>query len=346
MDKKGKILVGIGLTILSGFGIYKFVKAYQQGMEELENQEKQETDDLKNAGVNTSKLKSEIKNDEKDFTKMLFVAARFNSDLDEDLFDINGDGGVIDNLDDRVIHVRQRIDTSKHGESRRMLDFLIDIPDYASQSYRGPKIGNFLTTFAETAKKMSEDLVKFSPKARHKLVGFVVISLKDKEGNDKIEYRRLKDVVYREFADEKHDGLTKFYEIEKSRLNTTGAFDYIKEADWLFINCPDLKKEDESLLIENIVLQYIISFPIRSNRPGELYGIDTGSGIECIKYLTEELYVGREDSRDKVTYQNLMFNAPNLDGVPDLSWYYTVDEKTNRVVIDNICEFYNEEEYD
>lgn len=346
MNKKTeKILLTIGGLGLGAFGIWRFIKGWREGMEELEEQEARETGDLEDAGVDTSKLKSEIKEDEKDFTRMLFVAARFNSDLDEDLFDIDGDGGVIDNLDSKVIHVRQRIDTKgKHGESRRMLDFNIDIPDYVSESFRGPKIGNFLTTFSETAKTLSNEIVKFSPAARHKLVGFVVISRKDEDGNSKIEYRQLKDVVYKEFADDKHDGLTKFYETEKSRLNTTGAYDYIKEAKWLFANCPDLKEDDETLLIENIVLQYIISFPIRSNRPGELYGIDTKTGIECIKYLTEDLCVGREDSRYKVTYQNLMFNAPNLDGVPDLSWYYTVDPETNKVVIEDICEFYDEEE--
>ena len=346
MNKKTeKILLTIGGLGLGAFGIWRFIKGWRKGMEELEEQEARETEDLEKAGVDTSKLRSEIKEDEKDFTRMLYVAARFNSDLDESLFDIDGDDGVIDNLDRKVIHVRQRIDTKgKHNESRRMLDFNIDIPDYTSSSFRGPKIGNFLTTFAETAKTLSNEIVKFSPPARHKLIGFVVISREDKDGNSIVEYRQLKDVVYKEFADERHDGLTKFFETEMPRLNKDGARTYSKDAKWLFANCPDLREDDETLLIENIVLQYIISFPIRSKRPGELYGIDTQTGIECIKYLTENLYVGREDSRYKVTYQNLMFNAPNLDGVPDLSWYYTVDPETNRVIIENVGGFYDEEE--
>ena len=138
MNKKTeKILVGLGLGLLGIFGVYKLVKAYKKGMEEIENQEFLETEELENAGVNTSKLKSEIKEDEKDFTRMLYVATRFNEDIDLDLLDIDG---VIDNLDHKVIHVRQRFDTkTKHNESRRRLDFLIDIPDYTSDSFRGPK---------------------------------------------------------------------------------------------------------------------------------------------------------------------------------------------------------------
>jgi len=339
MNKKTeKILVGIGLGLLGIFGVYKLVKAYKKGMEEIENQEFLETEELENAGVNTSKLKSEIKEDEKDFTRMLYVATRFNEDIDLDLLDIDG---VIDNLDYKVIHVRQRFDTkNKHNESRRRLDFLIDIPDYTSDSFRGPKIGNFLTTFKEAAIYMSDELVKFSHPATRKLIGSVVISRKI-NGEEKIEYRELVPEVYKAFADEEHDGLTKFYETEMRKLNHTGPFDYTQEADWLFENYPDLSREEEGLLIENILLQYQISFPIRSNRPDELYGIDTKSGVECIKYLTEKLYVGREDSRNKVEYRNLMFNAPNEEGIPDLSWYYTTDDD-DKVIIDNIIGFEDE----
>lgn len=335
MSKKTeKILLGIGLGILGIFGIVKLVKAYKKGIEEIEEQEFQETEDLEKAGVNTSKLREEVKNEETDFTRMLFTACRFNSELDENLFDIDD---IIENLDSKVIHVRQRFDTkSKHNESKRRLDFMIDIPDYTTESFRGPKIGNFLTTFKETAIYMSDNIVKFSSPATRKLVGFVVIS-RERNSKSIIEYRELKPEVYKDFADEEHDGLTKFYEIEKKRLNTTGPKDYVKEnAGWLFENYPDLSESDSTLYVENIVLEYIISFPIRSNKPGELYGIDTKSGVECIKYLTENLVVGREDSRYKITYRNLMFNAPNSEGEPDLSWYYTVDEDTNKVTIDNI----------
>ena len=337
--KTEKILVGIGLGILGIFGAYKLVKAYKKGIEEIEEQEFLETEELENAGIDTSKLRSEIKEDEKDFTRMLYTAVRFNSEIDLDLLDIDG---VVDNLDNKVIHVRQRFDTknNKHNESGRRLDFLIDIPDYTSESFRGPKIGNFLTTFKEAAIFMSDKLVKFSHPATRKLIGSVVISRKV-NGEDVIEYRELIPEVYKAFADEEHDGLTKFYETEIKRINHIGPFDYIQEADWLFENYKDLSREDDTLLIENIILQYQISFPIRSNRPDELYGIDTKSGVECIKYLTEKLYVGREDSRNKIEYRNLMFNAPNDQGIPDLSWYYTTDEN-DRVVIDNIIGFEDE----
>lgn len=340
MNKKTeKILVGIGIGLLGAFGIYKFVKSYKKGMEELKNQEFQETEDLVNIGVDTDKLKKEIKTDETDFTKMLYTAVRFNSDIDLDLLDIDN---VYDNLDEKTIHVRQRIDThSKHNESRRRLDFIIDIPDYTENSYRGPKIGNFLTTFKETAMVLSEDIVKFSHPATKKLIGSVIIS-RMKDGKSIVEYRELVPNVYKQYADEEHDGLTKFYEVEKKRFNVTGVYDYIKDAGWLYVNCPDLDPNDETVLIEGILLQYIISFPIRSNRPDELYGIDTKTGVECIKYLTEKLYVGREDSRNKIEYRSLMFNAPNSDGIPDLSWYYTTDSE-DRVVIENVCGFYDDE---
>ena len=337
-NKTGKILVGIGLGLLGIFGIYKIVKAYKKGMEEIEDQEFQETEDLENAGVNTGKLKDEINDEEEDFTKMLYTAVRFNSEFDIDLLDIDG---VIDNLDYKVIHVRQFDTKTKHNKYRRRLDFLIDIPDYTGLSYRGPKIGNFLSTFKEAAIYMSENIVRFSPPASRRLIGSAVISRKI-NGNDVIEYRELKDVVYKQFSDEGHDGLTKFYYIEKEKINQIGALEYTKDADWIFTNCPDLSKDDDTLVIENIVLQYMISFQIRSNRPDELYGIDVKTGIECIKYLTEQLYVGREESKKKVEYRHLMFNAPNEDGTPDLSWYYTTDED-DRVIIDNIVGFDDED---
>lgn len=331
MKKIGKILIGIGVLGVAAFFGYK---AYKKGMEELEDQEFHETDDLEKAGVNTDKLRKEIKEDEKDFSKMLYVAARFNPDLDVDMFDMKK---IIDDyIDERTIHVRQIIDTNKRGESRRKLEFVIDIPDYTCSSYRGPKIGNFLTEFKNTKENLSS-IVKFSQPARGDLICNVVIS-REINGEPVVEYRRLIPKVYGEFADGVHDGLTKFYETQVEIFRQTGPYDYIKDAKWLFVNCPDLDENDDTLLIENILLQYTIYFPIRSNRPGELYGIDVKTGIECIKYLTEDLFIGREDSNNKVVYRHLMFNAPNEHGEPDLSWYYNTDED-DRVVIERINEF-------
>lgn len=340
MNKKTEKILKWG--ILGGLALFlgiKLVKAYKQGMEELEDQEFQETEDLENAGVDTSKLKSEIKDDEKDFTRMLFVASRFNTELDEDLFKIQGDDGVIDNLDSKVIHVRQRFDTKiRRGEpeTRRRLDFIIDIPDYTLNTYRGPKIGNFLTAFKEAAIYMSDNIVKFSNAAFRKLVCNAVISRK-KGDKEIIEYREIIPEVYKVFEGDGHDGLTKFYETEIMRLDQEGPQEYTKNAPWIFTNCPDLK-DDDTMLIERLVLQYIISFEIRSNRPGELYGIDTKTGVECIKYLTEKMIIGREDSRNTMTFRNLMFNAPNSEGESDLSWYYDVDSDNN-VIIDNFDGF-------
>ena len=83
MNKKtGKILKWGALGALAILLGIKFVKSYKKGMEEIEKQEIQETEDLEEAGVNTSKLREEIKDDEKDFTKMLYTATRFNSDID------------------------------------------------------------------------------------------------------------------------------------------------------------------------------------------------------------------------------------------------------------------------
>jgi hypothetical protein len=36
-----------------------------------------------------------------------------------------------------------------------------------------------------------------------------------------------------------------------------------------------------------------------------------------------------------------MFNAPNEEGIPDLSWYYTTDDD-DKVIIDNIIGFEDE----
>ena len=343
MNKKTeKILIGLGLGLLGIIGVVKFVKAYKKGVEELENQETKETEDLESAGINTSKLREKTDDEEKDFSRMLYVATRYNSDIDLDMLEINGDPergteGVLDCIDEKVIHVRQIFDTKpRYGESGRRVEFRLDIPDYTSDSYRGPKIGDFLSTFKKAADYMSSSIVKFSSPARQKLFGFVIISRKDSSGDTIVEYRQLTEDVYGEYAVGKHDGLTDFYKQEKIKFNHIGVYDYIKEADWLFKNCPDLDREDETILIENIILQYIISFPIRSNKPGELYGIDVKSAIECIKYMTDEMEVKREDSNKIITYQNLLFHAPNKQGIPDMSWYYTVDEETDNIVINNL----------
>ena len=348
--KTEKILIGIGLGLLGIFGGYKLVKAYKKGIEELENQELEETQDLENAGVNTSKLKEEIKDDEKDFSKMLYTAVRFNSDIDLDLIELHGDvmrasKGSLDLIDSgEVIHVRQRIDTNKRGESRRKLDFLIEIKDWFKESYRGPKIGNYLTTFKEAAEKLSGEIIRFTEPAKHKLVGFVAISHDTPDGNDVVvEYKRLDPKVYSEYADDKHDGLTKFYEIEKTRFLSMGQ-SYTKEyGDWIYTNCPELDKNDQSTLVEDIILMYQISFPVRSNQPGELYGIDTNTGIKCIKYLTEDMIVGREGGKEH-KYKHLIFHAPDPEtGDPSLVWYYTVNDNEN-VVIDNDGVFYERDE--
>ncbi len=347
-EKTGKILKwGIlgGLALFLGI---KFVKSYKKGMEEIENQEFQETEDLENAGVDTGKLREEIKDDEKDFTKMLYTATRFNSDIDLDLIALKGDvmtakKGALECIDAEVIHVRQVDTMTKHGETRRKLEFLIEMQDWFSQSFRNPKIGSYFKTFKEAAVHMSREIVKFAPEARHTPVGFVVIS---REINDDVavEYREIKKDIFSPYADGKHDGLTEFYKIEKTRFGQLGPQKYTDEySDWVFKNCPDLNKEDPTFLVEDLIMMYRISFQIRSNQPGELLGVDVKTAIKCIKYLTEEMSVQREGAKP-YQYSHLLFHAPDPDtGEPSLVWYYTVDDN-EKVIIDNDGIFYERTE--
>lgn len=350
MNKKTEKILTTALKLgLGALGIWAFIRGLKKGVEELEEQEAQETEDLENAGVDTSKLRSEIKEDEKDFTSMLYNAVR-ESDIDLDLFELHDDvgrafRGSLSNIDGgNVIHVRQIIDTiNRKGDTRRKLEFLLEIGDWfrKTDTYRVPKINQFLTTLPNAAESMSKDIVKFSEKARHKLVGYVVVSYDTPDGEDVVvEYRRLVKEVYGKYADDKHDGLTKFYEIEKTKFNTLGFDDY--ECDWIYDNCPDLK-EKESVAVEDIILMYSIKFPIRSKKPNEVFGIDLTTAIKCIKYLTEDVVVGREGGNKEYRYNHLIFHAPDPEtNEPSLVWYYDVDENEN-VIIDNNDVFYDRE---
>lgn len=347
--KFGKILAWIGGIGLTGLGIYAFVKELRQGIEELENQENQETENLENAGVNTSELREKIgKEDEKDFTRMLYKTVR-DSDIDMDLFELHDDIdrafiGSLSKIDGgNIIHVRQVIDTiNRRGDTRRKLEFLFEIGDWFAEddTYRVPKINQFLTALPNAVETMRKDIVKFS-EVRRDLVGYVVVSYDTPSGDDVVvEYRRLTKEVYGKYAEGKHDGLTKFYEIEKTKFNTIGFDDY--ECDWIYTNCPDLK-EKESVAVEDIILMYSIKFPIRSNKPNELLGIDLATAIECIKYMTEDVVVGREGGKREYRYNHLIFHAPEPEtNEPSLVWYYDVDENEN-VIIDNNHVFYDRE---
>jgi hypothetical protein len=342
MKKSGKILLGfLGLGVAAIFGY----KAYKKGMEELENQELGETEDLEKAGVDTSKVRSEVKEDDEDFTKMLYTAIRFNSDIDMDLIELESNPerafkGAVDCIDSEVIHVRQRIDTRRKNP-RRVLDFLIEIQDWfvdrkhKQPTYRDLTIGNYFSTFSETSKKLWETVVRISDKPEQHPVIYVVIS-REIDGERIVEYREIKQKIYGVCADEFHDGLAEFYKAEKTKFGKIGSDIYTKdEADWVFENCPDLDRNDETFLVEDLAIMYLISFPIRSHRQGELYGVDLKTAIECIKYLTNEMAVTRENSSCEYRYKHILFNAPDPDGKESLVWYYTVDENENVITNDD-----------
>jgi len=243
------------------------------------------------------------------------------------------------NCGDTLIHVSEVTNGNK-----RYLDFLFEIPNYVIKSYKAPRIGDYIRAFNDAAAHINDEFVKYQ-KPHTKLEGLFMFSYLnpdyDPEIEDSSEYisktLKLDSDLYGDYADDRHDGLTKFYEEVQLACDDNEKGQLPSDLAEIFVNwiCEktDLNLEDVRLdrgFVFNLV--YRVSFPI-ADADQHQFGINLMSAVKSIKWLVENLVVLRDESSGKeVRYEHVMVNTLNDDGEPDWSYYF--EEKDGKIIVD------------
>lgn len=319
--KKGTIFgVAIALGVLAyvAYKSFKKEKAEQKAAEEEVEKREQELDEL---GVSSSKLDQEIdpedKEDKDNLVKGLYVGIRFNPKWDEEIISI-----------DRCLNEYNVIHLMQFDPG--VLSFTLEIPASVTiEKGHGPKIGDYISTFTQASNKMWADLVKFSPKPSTKLVGYFVLEYTETKDSkeSKYGYLRIPEFIYARYADEKFDGLTEYVKRVKSGEIKNIIETEFNDVDFGLSNLYNVKAID-------IQLFFRIDFPIQTDNS---FGINLKTGLECLRYLTNELVVYRNrDPRNGkgIKYDTIFFHAPNEDGIWDFLYYYDVDGSGKVIVQD------------
>jgi len=213
-----KIIGKIGCYLLAAIGtgsiIYWFRKSYKKELSAIQEQEQKIADDLKELGISKENLDNVMFSEDEDngtpLSKAIYCGLRDNPNIDIDVVDIN----KCLNCGGALVHI---CETENNG--RKYLDFLFDIPNYLTKSYKSPKIGDYIRTLSDVAVHMNDEFVKYQ-KPRTKLEGYFMFSCDNpdyEEGsNDQEKFLtkilKLDSDLYGDYADDRHDGLTKFYE--------------------------------------------------------------------------------------------------------------------------------------
>lgn len=306
MEKTEKTagLIGLFIAVVGlGIVVYRNYKKEVKRVEEQEKIEEKRDEELKEIGITSEKLDSEIKKEEGDnLVKGLYISTRFNPNWDIDTIDVDK---CLDS--DRVIHLMQENENLK---------IMFEIPEIKKGSYKDPKIGDYISAFSGATNNIWSEIIKFCPKPKTRLEGYLVISF-ERNGNKDYGFVRIPKEFYEAYSDEKHDGLTEFI----SKVQN-------KEIDINSITS-DIDFEEEcgisNVKALEVQLFFVSEFQIQQK---DKFGINLKTGVESLKYLTENLVVYRDKNpKNKgVEYRNIFFHAPDQSGEWDLLNYYDVDE--------------------
>jgi hypothetical protein len=321
MDKK---LIKGGLIVLAALGtLYVYNRYAKKIKKQIEEQEKQENEELENLGISTEKLNEEIDpyDDKNNMVKALAASCFFNPEIDYDIIDVEK---ALDAS--RLISVSQE-NFMFRGTETTDLVYYFDIPNYLKGGYSAPRLGDYCNAIKEAAEKAWSDIVRFCPKPRCRLAGFIVVSYDDPEDP---EYRTSEKIeiddptIYEELkSDFGHDGfgLGKLYEgaVNQNLPESVKG----KLSDWI-----SKKWNTEKLpgfeVIE-IQLVYRVSF-VMQDKTG--IGINIKTAFQTLKMFTEELEIKRAGKGNGVRYENVLFCAPSNRYTDrfDLTHYYYVNE--------------------
>lgn len=320
MDKK---LIKGGLVLAAALGtLYVYNRYAKKIKKQIEEQERQENEELETLGISTDKLSEEIDpyDDKNNMVKALAASCFFNPEVDYDIIDVEK---ALDAS--RLISVSQE-NFMFRGTETTDLVYYFDIPNYLKGGYSAPRLGDYCTAIKEAAEKAWSEIVRFCPKPRCRLAGFIVVSYDDPEDPEYRTSEKLEiddPTIYEELkSDFGHDGfgLGKLYEgiINKSLPDSVNT----KLTEW--VN-KKWNKELPGFEIVEIQLVYRVSF-VMQGKDG--IGINIKTAFQTLKMFTEELEIKRAGRGNAVKYENVLFCAPSSRYTDrfDLTHYYYVNE--------------------
>jgi len=327
MDKK---LIKGGLFVLATLGtLFVYNRFSKKIRKQIEEQEKQENEELETLGISTDKLNEEIDpyEDKNNMVKALATSCFFNPEVDYDIVDISKALNA-----SRLISVSQE-NFMFRGTETTDLVYYFDIPNYLKGGYSKPRLGDYCVAIKEAADKAWSEIVRFCPKPRCRLTGMIVVSYDDPEDP---EYRTSEKIeiddptIYEELnSDFGHDGLGKLYEgvVNKNLPDSVNN----KLYEWVHKKW-DTEKLGDFKIVE-IQLVYRVSF-VMQDKNG--IGINIKTAFQTLKMFTEELEIKRAGKGNAVKYENVLFCAPSsrYSDRFDLTHYYYVNED-NKIDIDN-----------
>lgn len=349
-----KILTTVGVILGLVTAVVALWFKFKKDLKNLEEREKKIKENTKSKlnefGVSLEKVEDEFVpgTDDDNLVKSIFVSMEFSSEIDTELIDVEAQEsagewkyGWIDTPRRNVIHVRQSSDTKRNDQQR--LDFLLEIPEVKVGNFRSPRYADYIRCCKSAAEIMWQKYLPYSRKPFYSLVAYGTLEYRFtdmKEDDQAINLSfKIPESWYKDFADEKHDGLTAF-------------IDYVNEHGYesinletLDFNIPD-NKELEDVMLSNIQLFFQISFDIKSEKA--IGGIDLVTSLKCLQYLIDDFKVSRDNAndRDAVWYEHIAFHAPDYYSENQefsLLWYYTTDDpimrgKNRKVIVDSYIE--------
>lgn len=322
-NKKDSGLVGTlvfaGLALV-GVGAYIWHNSRKE-LKKIKSADKRVTEEFKKSGIKREKIEEETGKscEENSFVKAIYIGTAHNEKWATDA--ANTDEALQSNM---LLHV---IESNYRG--RRNLDFIFEIPNYVNSSYANPKIGDYINGFKTISNEMW-NIVKFSKAPHTSLVGYVVISYLNSEGEKKSEVRLLDKSVYASYAEEERgrDGLVAFYENYK-KSDEKGREEAYKAISATLVELE--RKSVNLVVVDDIYLAWKVSFPIQTE--GQ-FGINLISAVECLKYIFDgDAEIKRRGSDASKKYQNVIFHAQNEEGEFDMMYFYDTDEK-GKIVTD------------
>jgi len=308
MRSSRKALWAIGCILAAAGLTYIVVKKAKKAEKDINDQETQDQRDLVELGVDIETLKNHGVSLNKELVESIQQTLYRSKDWDDDMINeiINPDV-VLEK--EAVLHL-----VETEFREKKQLDFIFELPNYTSGSYKFPKIKDFKVAIDKAAEEMWAHKVVNSSRPYKRFEGYVVVNvIQNGDETSKTTYiKRIPSEWYKNYHTEANDGVARFYE------------DY---------NDPKKQEEIKQELLKNFLDNYVtgplegfefevvemflgwrISFLIQGNNRGQ--GINLISAMKCIQYIVDDFEVRRDGGNKVIKYDHILFHK--ADGISDI----------------------------
>ena len=326
------LLIAIGVAV----GVRGLVNSYKKELKNLSDAKKKEDKDIESLGVSPERMRDQVydceREEDRNMVKAMYVAIDSSPSWPE---------SVIKEQEVLVQKSIVRVLEEEGGWGHTNLTFLLEIPHIVREKkgdFSIPPVGSFYTAFKNLKDHLWKKEVGCWAEPLSKKTVYLAYSYKMGETEDMttVEIPRK---IWDHWRTE-YDGLVEFYDdVHENGLvhavTKRGLVEELREIltnDFVRKNPNVMNLNDVQFHYEDLILMYKISF--KQARFKEDTGITVMSGLDCLRYITENLVVSRQNQKG-FHYDKVMFQAPSESGEFDnLTRYYTTDTK-NRVVSDS-----------